>query len=138
MNRIPVVDITEACALHGGERPRSGERALAHPDGVPPLEALLLPRARLGAPAEADEDDEQRHGHDGDQRVDHLQRELCHGAGEGRQPHVLVHLAERGQHEVAADALDGAVHEDVAASAVEVVYPHHVVVAPVVLLIKKM
>ena len=55
---VPVVDIAEAGALHGGERPRSGERALAHPDGVPPLEALLLPRPRLRAPAEAHEDDQ--------------------------------------------------------------------------------
>ena len=46
---------------------------------------------------------------------------------------MLVHLAERGQHEVAADALDGPVHEDVAARAVQVVDPHHVVVAPVIL-----
>ena len=69
---VPVVDVTEAGALHGGERPRAGERALAHPDGVPALEALLLPRPRLGAPAQADEDHQQRHGHHGDQRIHNL------------------------------------------------------------------
>ena len=70
---IPVVDVAEAGALHrAGERPGAGERALAHPDGVAALEALLLPRPRLGAPAEAHQEDEQRHRHHGDQRVNHL------------------------------------------------------------------